>query len=197
MSASVRTVHSSPSARRHDSPNSQGADRTHLARMGVVGAWMVAIAVAGALHAPWAVRRGALFLHLAALVAGFGSVLVADLHGVLWLIGRRRLGDLVQVTSALQGVIWPALVALVASGMLLGPNLLLPRTMIKLVLVLVAALNGMWAHGLSRQHGSHPAETTAHSVDQRLLLRVMASGMVSQAAWWGATLIGFLATTSK
>jgi hypothetical protein len=158
---------------------------------------MVAIAVAGALHAPWAVRRGALFLHLAALVAGFGSVLVADLHGVLWLIGRRRLGDLVQVTSALQGLIWPALVALVASGMLLGPNLLLPRTMIKLVLVLVAALNGMWAHGLSRQLGSHPAETTAHSVDQRLLLRVMASGMVSQAAWWGATLIGFLATTSK
>jgi hypothetical protein len=80
---------------------------------------------------------------------------------------------------------------------MLGPNLLLPRTMIKLVLVLIAALNGMWAHGLSRQLRDHPSDTTARSVDQRLLLKVMGSGAISQAAWWGATLIGFLATTSR
>ena len=35
--------------------------------------------------------------------------------------------------------------------MFLGPNLRLPRTDIKLVLVLVATLNGLWAHGLSHR----------------------------------------------
>jgi len=92
---------------------------------------------------------------------------------------------------------WPRLLVLVASGMLLGPNLLLTRTVIKLVLVLVAALNGMWAHGLSRQLAAHPEDETARPVDQRLLLKVMAAGAISQTAWWGATLIGFLATTSR
>jgi hypothetical protein len=165
--------------------------------MVVVGVWMAVIAVAWMIHAPWAVRRGALFLHLAALIAGFGAVLVADLHGVLWLIGRRRLGELMRVTSALQPVIWPGLIVLVASGVLLSPNLLLPRTLVKLVLVLVATLNGLWAHGLSRQLETQPPETTARTVDQRLLVKVMTAGAISQAAWWGATLIGFLATTSR
>ncbi len=155
------------------------------------------IAVASTVHPPWAVRRGALFLHLAALVAGFGAVLVVDLHGVLWLIGRRRLGDLLQVTSALQPLIWGGLVVLVASGLFLGPNLAVPRTKIKLVLVLAATLNGMWAHGLSRQLEAHAGDATAHRVDQRLLLKVMGAGAISQASWWGATLIGFLATTSR
>jgi hypothetical protein len=38
---------------------------------------------------------------------------------------------------------------------------------------------------------------TAGDVDQRLLLKVMGAGAISQAAWWGATIIGFLATTSR
>jgi hypothetical protein len=163
----------------------------------VTGVWALAIAAASTIHSPWALHRGALFLHLAALVAGFGAVLVVDLHGVLWLIGRRRLGDLLLITSALQPLIWGGLIALVASGLFLSPNLALPRTQIKLVLVLVATLNGMWAHGLSRQLAAHPAETTAHRVDQNLLLKVMGAGAISQGAWWGATLIGFLATTSR
>jgi hypothetical protein len=163
----------------------------------VIAAWVVVIAVASVVHAPWPLRRGALFLHLGALVAGFGAVLVADLHGVLWLIGRRRLGDLLQVTSALQPLIWGGLIVLVGSGLLLRPNLLLPRTEIKLVLVLVATLNGMWAHRLSKRLEAHPAVATAGSVDQKLLLKVMAAGAISQTAWWGATLVGFLATTSR
>jgi hypothetical protein len=138
-----------------------------------------------------------LFLHLGALIAGFGAVLVVDLHGVLWLIGRRRLSDLMQITSALHPLIWGGLIVLVASGLLLHPNIVLPRTQIKLVLVLVATLNGMWAHRLSKRLEREPAQSTAAGVDQQLLVRVMAAGAISQTAWWGATLIGFLATTSR
>jgi hypothetical protein len=163
----------------------------------VVAAWAVVVLAASVIHAPWPLHRAALFIHLAALLAGFGAVLAVDLHGVLWLIGRRRLGDLLQITSALQPLIWGGLVGLVASGLLLRPNLLLPRTMIKLVLVLVATLNGMWAHHLSGRLKDHPVDATAGAVDQRLLLKIMGAGAISQAAWWGATLIGFLATTSR
>jgi hypothetical protein len=163
----------------------------------VIAAWGAVVAVASIIHVPWPVRRGALFLHLAALVAGFGAVLVVDLHGVLWLIGRRRLGDLLHITSALHPVIWGGLVGLVASGLLLHPNVALPRTQIKLVLVLVATVNGLWAHQLSRQLAAQPRGSTASGIDQRLLAKVMGSGAISQAAWWGSTLIGFLATTSR
>lgn len=126
-------------------------------------------------------------------------MLVADIHGVLWLIGRRRLREVLQVTAALHPVIWGGLmlIGLVASGILLHPNLSLPRTQIKLVLVLVATLNGMWAHRLTRRLEEHDPAATAHRVDQQLLLNPMAAGAISQASWWGATLIGFLATTSR
>jgi hypothetical protein len=163
----------------------------------VFAVWVAVILAASIIDAPWPLRRGALFLHLGALVAGFGAALVADLHGVLWLMGRRRLGDLVQVTSALQPLIWGGLILLVASGVLLHPNVLLPRTDVKLVLVLVATLNGMWAHELSRRLKEHPIDATPDVFDQSLLVRVMVAGAISQAAWWGATLIGFLATTSR
>jgi hypothetical protein len=163
----------------------------------VFGVWAAVIVAAPVIDAPWPLRRGALFLHLGALVAGFGAVLVADLHGVLWLMGRRRLGDLVQVTSALQPLIWGGLILLVASGVLLHPNVLLPRTDLKLLLVLVATVNGLWAHDLARRLKEHPVDATADAVDQSLLVRVMVAGAISQAAWWGATVIGFLATTSR
>jgi hypothetical protein len=162
----------------------------------VVVAWVVAVALASVTHEPWPIRRGALFLHLGALIVGFGAVLVVDLHGVLWLIGQRRLGDLVKLSAALHPAIWGGLLVLVGSGLLLGPNLALPRTQIKLILVLVAALNGMWADHLSARLRAQPAGLTAAEVDQRLLLKVMGAGAISQTAWWGATLIGFLATTS-
>jgi hypothetical protein len=163
----------------------------------ILAVWFLVVALASIVEPSWAVRRGALFLHLGALIAGFGAVLVVDLHGVLWLIGRRRLADLLTVSSALHPVIWGGLVVLVASGLLLNPDITLLRTQIKLVLVLVATLNGVWAHGLTRQLESQPHQAAAGAVDQRLLARVMCAGAISQTAWWGATLIGFLATTSR
>lgn len=163
----------------------------------VIGGWFLVVMVASLSQPPWPIRRGALFLHLAGLVAGFGAVLVADVHGVLWLVGRRRLTDLLRITSALQPLIWGGLTALVLSGLLLHPNISLPRTKIKLVLVLIAIINGMWAHELTKRLEAQPVDAGAAHVNQGLLLKVMCSAAISQGAWWGATLIGFLATTSR
>ncbi len=95
--------------------------RTWRAGLVVVCLWGAAIAAAAVVKEPWAVRRAALFLHLASLVVGFGAVLVADFQGVLWLLGRRRLADMLLVTEALHSVIWGGLVGLVVSGVLLRP----------------------------------------------------------------------------
>jgi hypothetical protein len=44
---------------------------------------------------------------------------------------------------------------------------------------------------------AQPADASAGALDPGLLLKVMAAGAISQAAWWEATRIGFLATTSR
>jgi hypothetical protein len=163
----------------------------------LVALWACAVVVAARVTTPWYVHRAALFVHLASLVAGFGAVLAADVHGVLWLVGRRRLDQLLSVTHALHGMIWSGLLGLTLSGVLLHPNLALPRTQIKLVLVLVAGLNGLWVGVLSRRLDRRSTAPHASAVDHRLVMAVMASGAISQAAWWGATLVGFLATTSR
>jgi hypothetical protein len=143
-----------------------------------------------------ATHRLVLFVHLAALVVGFGAVLVADYHGLLWLLGRRSLRELVRVTKLLHFPIWIGLVGLVASGVFLNPDLDLFRTRIKLVLVAVATVNGLWVARLSRHLDAHDHDHP-ETLRPSLLYRVLFAGFVSQVAWWGATLIGFIAATSR
>ncbi len=157
--------------------------------------WIAAIAASDQLHASWPVRRGALFIHLVSLIAGLGSVVVIDVYGALWIAGRRPLDHLVRLANDLHAVIWIGLAGLVGSGMLLRPNLSSTRTRIKLALVLIAGLNGLWAKRLSRQLGDQPHDHWRSPFDRRLLAKLLASGIVSQFAWWGATAIGFIATT--
>jgi hypothetical protein len=75
--------------------------RRWRASAALVVTWAIAIVVAVEVTTPWYVHRAALFVHLVSLLAGFGAVLVADVHGVLWLLGRRSLDQLLSVTHAL------------------------------------------------------------------------------------------------
>lgn len=163
----------------------------------VSGIWIAAIAASDQLHASWPVRRSALFIHLVSLIAGLGSVVVIDVYGALWIAGRRPLDHLVRLANDLHAVIWIGLAGLVGSGILLHPNLSSTRTRIKLALVLIAGLNGLWAKRLTRQLGNQPHDHWRSPFDRRLLAKLLASGVVSQLAWWGATAIGFIATTHR
>src|SRR5262245_5099441 len=98
---------------RHNSPT-HAWRRWRLAGLLVAG-WAISIVVATRLDPSWSVHRAALFIHLAGLVAGFGAVLVADMHGLLWLLGRRRLDQLLAVIHALHPMIWGGLLALTVS----------------------------------------------------------------------------------
>ncbi len=150
--------------------------------------WAGAVWTATHLQADPTLHTVALFLHLASLVLGFGAVLAIDCFGLLWLLGRRRLTDVLAVAAGLHLAIWAGLAGLVLSGVLLHPDLSASLTRVKLVLVLVIALNGLhvWS--------AHRRLVRSVVVPSRLLLARSALGAaVSQAGWWGATLIGYLA----
>ncbi|MCB1029384.1 MAG: hypothetical protein KDB24_16655 [Microthrixaceae bacterium] len=164
--------------------------------MVVSALWLAAVTAATLLKTSEAVHRAALFVHLAALLAGFGAVLVSDLYGVLWLTGRRRLGHLLSLHRAVGPMIWLGLIGLVGSGVLLSPNPTVPRTALKMVLVLIATINGIAASRHVEQLEALPPASGPHEVPTRLLVTTLAAGAISQACWWGATLVGFLSTTS-
>lgn len=148
--------------------------------------WGAAIWAAGHLHADTALHRAALFAHLAFLVVGFGAVLTLDWLGALWVLGRLSLADVLRMSGKTHAMIWLGLVGLTASGMLLNPHLD-ERTWVKLVAVLVVALNGLNAHELN---GRLDAETDRPG--RWLLVRAGMTAGVSQAGWWTACFIGYL-----
>ncbi|ATZ24787.1 hypothetical protein SLAV_14665 [Streptomyces lavendulae subsp. lavendulae] len=132
-----------------------------------------------------------LFAHLASLVLGFGAVLSADYYGLLWATGRCTLAEVIGATARLHVPIWAGLGGLVASGMMLHPDVHSPLTLTKLGLVAALTLNGLQAGLLGRR-----MEEASQPVGGRLLLWGGATALVSQACWWGSVVIGFLNTNS-
>lgn len=129
----------------------------------------------------------ALFAHLASLVLGFGAVLVADYYALLWLTGRCTLRDTLNSTGRLHVPIWTGLAGLVASGVMLHPDLGSAPTRIKLGLVLALTLNGLQTGLLNRRM----AQQGTAALAPRFLARGAATTLVSQVCWWGAVVIGF------
>ncbi|MGV9823282.1 hypothetical protein [Nocardia xishanensis] len=134
-----------------------------------------------------ALHTAGLFLHLAALVLGFGGVLMADYLMALWLAGRSTLADAVTAMSRLHAPIWVGLTGLVVSGCFLEPNLGSGLTRTKMVLILLLTLNGLQATVLSKLLSQQVSVTPS----TRLLWWGAASGTISQLCWWGAIVIGF------
>ncbi|MCB5178723.1 hypothetical protein [Streptomyces antimicrobicus] len=153
----------------------------------VAGALAAVCWMSGHVHADDTLRTAARFLHVAAMVVGLGAVLAVDWYAVLWLLGRRRLADILGTATTLQVPIWAGLTGLIISGLFLHPDLSSPLTRTKLALVLAITVNGLLAHRLAERlapyRDTHPPRP--------LLARSATSAAVSQLGWWGACLIGF------
>ncbi|MGW8762479.1 hypothetical protein ACWGN5_08275 [Streptomyces sp. NPDC055815] len=147
---------------------------------------------AGHVHADATLQTVARFLHVAALVVGLGAVLAVDWFAVLWLLGRRRLSDILGTACTLQVPIWLGLAGLVVTGLFLRPNLESPLTLLKLSLVLAVTVNGLYAHWLGQRLEPYRDTTPP----RHLLVQSGLAATVSQTGWWGATLIGFLNSQS-
>ncbi len=142
---------------------------------------------AGHLQPDEALRTGALFVHLAALVVGFGAVIAVDWIALLWLLGRRSLNELMSVATAAHVPIWLGLVGLVLSGALARPDLSEPLTWIKLGLVWLVTLNGVHVYAI----GERLRWLGDAVVPASLLRRARSAAALSQLGWWGALIIGF------
>lgn len=118
----------------------------------------------------------ALFVHLGALLVGFGAVLSVDWVAALFIVGKRSFHEMMRAADNAAVPVWAGYAGLVLSGLLLEPDLASPVTQVKLALVLALGLHRALGRGAD--------------------LRWMALGgmcaTVSQLAWWGATVVGFL-----
>ena len=159
---------------------------TSAATVVLGGALAAALWAATHVHVDPVLHEVALFVHLASLVLGFGSVLAVDWVALLWLVQRRSLGDVLRTAGNAHFPIWAGYAGLVVSGVLLDPDITSQATRLKLVLVLVIGWNGLFAGALHRRMSRLRGEP-----GRELLMCSAASGFASQLGWWGAMLIGF------
>jgi len=150
-----------------------------LTGLGVGAVW-----TAGHIAPDAALHDAALFVHLACLVVGFGAVLTVDWVALLWVARRCELRDVLRQAGNVHVPIWTGYAGLAVSGVMLEPDVTSPMTQAKLAMVLVIGWNGllaMWLHG----------RLTENPLCFRLWISAL-TATLSQAAWWGAMLIGFL-----
>lgn len=165
----------------------------------VTGAWALVVLAAATLPIQdGRVSQAALFIHLIGMALGFGSVVMIDVYGLMWLFGFKTLYELVDLLTVAHGVIAVAVGTLLASGIALNPDLSSPLARFKMLLVLVLMLNGVWAQRLlHRMLRTLPAETRGASIPWSHFQRALTAALISQASWWGAIAIGFLTSVSR
>lgn len=164
-----------------------------------VGLWAVVVGAASVfpLDDPY-VTRVALFVHVMSMAVGFGSVVMVDVYGLLWLFGQKTLAGVVELATVAHRVIAGAVGGLMASGIVLRPDLGSPLARFKMVLVLVLMLNGAAAQRmLHRMKQTLPPDTRGANIPWAGFQRVMTAAMISQSTWWGAIAIGFITTANR
>lgn len=132
-----------------------------------------------------------LFIHLTSLIVAFGAVMVTDHFGLAWLRDRVPFHRLVKVAGTSQPLIWIGWAGLVIAGipLLVLKGFVDELMVIKLYFVALAGLNGVGLHLLLKS--LHRFEG-ADAVPTLIMFRLGLALAVSQVAWWGAFVIGFL-----
>lgn len=133
----------------------------------------------------------ALFIHLSGLILGFGSVMVTDLYGLLWVWDRVRFPQVVRVSSVTEYFVWAGWAIMIIAGipLIILKGVIDELMIIKIFFVILIGLNGIPLHMLHKQVQKYK---DGDSVPTLLMFRLAFSLFVSQLGWWGAVLIGFL-----
>jgi len=155
-------------------------------------AWLLSVTMSTAVHVSGYAYNLAVVVHVLSLVVAFGAIILVDWHGFLWLIGRRRLAEIIRLDGAATPLIWGGLAGMLATGVFLNPHLNNPMTDVKLAAVLVLSLNGIMLIPLMRRlaHLAPDAAFQDLTVGQRVHLLLCL--VISQACWWTAIIIGFI-----
>lgn len=132
-----------------------------------------------------------LFIHLVSIIVGFGSVIVIDTFGLLWLLKKVKLSFVNQVANTTQPLIWIGWTLLVLTGI---PLILLKGdisglSIVKIFAVLMVGLNGVFLHFIKKSMDGITDESVMPNLTK---FRITLATFVSQAGWWTAIVIGFL-----
>lgn len=132
-----------------------------------------------------------IILHLAGLSAAYGTVLIVDTIGLLWLFGQVTRERMLAITAWAQPVIWCGLAAMLISGAMLGPDLSRPLTKVKMTLVILLALNGLNLDALRKRTKSLTGQSFWDSPNSYKAWSIF-SIMLSQALWLSIILVAVL-----
>ncbi len=132
-----------------------------------------------------------LFVHLVSLIVGFGSVLVIDFFGLLWLLKKVKLSFVNQVANTTQVLIWTGWLGLVLTGipLILMKGNISGLATVKIFAVILLGLNGIFLHIIKK---SMVGITDDMEVPNLFKFRITLATVVSQLGWWMAIVIGFL-----
>ena len=133
----------------------------------------------------------------ASIIVGLGAAVFLEFNGLLWMIGRRTLDDLRHTERSVSALAWIGILGLFASGAFLQPNLEDPLTAIKMLAVLVVAMNGVAMTRLTAELGRLPAGRDSRRSPRSCKMWCIWSALVSQAGWWTAVIIGMLNTATR
>lgn len=165
-----------------------------VAYCAVVLAFALSLWIGATLTPPTWMHVPALFVHLGSVIVGLGGAVTLELTGLQWAMGRRTLDEVRRGERIVTPVAWAGIIGLLASGAFLQPDLGDPRTIVKMVAVLVVAVNGVAMTGLRARLGRLPDDAQFDSIPRRLKAWCVGCGLVSQAGWWTAVVIGMLNT---
>ncbi|WP_163615833.1 MULTISPECIES: hypothetical protein [unclassified Microbacterium] len=171
--------------------------RRALGYWGVLLAMLLSLWVGTTVVPPAWLHTPALFGHLASVIAGLGAAVLLELSGLLWMLRRAALDDLRRVERIVSTLAWLGIAGLLATGAFLQPDLGEPLTAIKMVAVLIAAMNGVGMTRLTDELARLPGGVRFSALPRRLQAWCVWSAVVSQSAWWTAVLIGMLNTASR
>lgn len=139
-------------------------------------------------------HRTALALHLLSLAVGFGTVLAVDACGLAVLAGCRTVTWMLRRSAQADALIWAGFAGLGVSGVFLDPKFGNVATLLNLYAVLVVGLNGVYARTVRDRLPLLAADAGVRDLPRPLLRRALASGLLSQAAWWTSILLGTFAS---
>ena len=155
-------------------------------------AWLLSVTLSTAVHVDTFAHNVAVVLHVLSLVVAFGAIILVDWHGFLWLIGRRKLAEIIRLDGAATPLIWGGLAGMLATGVFLNPHLNNPMTDVKLAAVLVLSLNGIMLIPLMRRLARLPSDASFADLTVGQRIHMMLCLVISQACWWTAIIIGFM-----
>jgi hypothetical protein len=165
--------------------------------LAATAAWTASLAIGHTYSFDDGVHRLALSAHVLAMVLAFGSVIVVDWVGFLWLIGKRGLRDTSRLESAAAPLIWTGLAGLLVTGALIHPDITSPATQLKMGCVLGLMLNGISLVPLTRKLHLLPEGTMFQQIPGNLRARLLVALVLSQAFWWTAIIVGFANSISR